>query len=59
MLFKKGIDTSEIVYLTSMSESLVSEYIGIIKEQLPDFYKAYMLNLVTNGSIVNTYFCII
>lgn len=40
MLFKKGIEASEIAYLTSLSESLVLEYIGIIKEQLPDFYQA-------------------
>lgn len=42
MLFKQGMSISEIAYLTSLSESLVSEYIGIIKEQLPDFYQAYI-----------------
>lgn len=42
MLFKQGMDTSEIAYLTTLSESLVSEYIGIIKEQLPDFYQEYI-----------------
>jgi len=35
---------SEIAYLTSLSESLVTEYINIIKEQLPDFYQAYCNN---------------
>lgn len=41
MLLKQGMAVSEIAYLTSLSEGLVSEYIGIIKEQLPDFYQAY------------------
>ncbi len=42
MLFKQGMNTSEIAYLTSLSESLVLEYIGVIKEQLPDFYQEYI-----------------
>ncbi len=41
MLFKQGMCASEIAYLTSLSEGLVGEYVGIIKEQLPDFYQAY------------------
>jgi hypothetical protein len=44
MLSKQGISVSEIAYLTSLSESLVYEYIHIIKEQLPDFYQAYCVN---------------
>ena len=44
MLHKQKMSCSEIAYLTSLSESLVTEYIDIIKEQLPDFYQAYCNN---------------
>jgi len=44
MLFKQKMSCSEIAYLTSLSESLVTEYINIIKEQLPDLYQAYCSN---------------
>ena len=44
MLFKQKMSCSEIAYLTSLSESIVTEYINIIKEQLPDLYQAYCNN---------------
>ena len=35
---------SEIAYLTSLLEGFITEYINIIKEQLPDLYQAYCNN---------------
>lgn len=37
-------DRVKMLYTTSLSESLVTEYINIIKEQLPDLYQAYCSN---------------
>jgi len=34
LLFTKGMSQSEIAYITSLSESLVIEYIKIVKEQM-------------------------
>jgi DNA-directed RNA polymerase specialized sigma subunit len=34
LLFAKGMNQSEIAYITSLSESLVIEYIKIVKDRM-------------------------